>query len=112
MNSSDCTGVILIVIAVATGILNSGRCSDVALKGWLTMVLEKEIETYHSKLPELLAHQGKFVVIHEGDVIGFFDTYADAVQAGYDKCGLESFLVKQVQEVEQVQFITASPCPA
>jgi hypothetical protein len=75
------------------------------------MALEKEIETYQAKLPTLLAHQGKFVVIHGMDVLGFFDTYADAVQAGYEKCGLDSFLVKQVQEVEQVQFITASPCP-
>jgi hypothetical protein len=74
------------------------------------MVLEKEIKTYADKLPELLAHQGKFVVINDGEVAGFFDTYADAVQAGYDRFQLKPFLVKQVQEVEQAQFTSTSPC--
>ncbi len=76
------------------------------------MALEKELETYQANLQQLLAEEGKFVVIHGTVVVGFFDTYADAIQAGYEKCGLEPFLVKQVYEIEPVQFITASPCPA
>ena len=44
------------------------------------MGLEKEIKTYEEKLPELLAHEGKFVLIHGDDVIGHFDSYAEALR--------------------------------
>ena len=74
------------------------------------VVLDRELKTYADRLPDLLAHEGKFVLIQEGDVAGFFDAYADAVQAGYERYGLRPFLVKQVQAVEQVQFISAGPC--
>ncbi len=47
--------------------------------------LEKEIETYNAKLPELLSHVGKFVLIREETVEGFFDTYTDALRAGYER---------------------------
>jgi hypothetical protein len=77
-----------------------------------SMVLVRELRTYEEKLPDLLAHVGKFVLIHDDHVAGFFDTYADAVQAGYQRFELKPFLVKQVQEVEQVQFIFVDPCPA
>lgn len=75
------------------------------------MPLETELRTYASKLPELLAHEGKFVLIHDEQVAGFFDTYADAVQAGYERFELKPFLVKQVAAIEEVQFITVgAPC--
>jgi hypothetical protein len=68
-------------------------------------MLEEEKKTYEEKLPELLSHEGQFVLIQGGSVSGFFDTYADALQAGYDRFGLTSFLVKQVEAVEQVHFV-------
>lgn len=74
------------------------------------MVLNRELKTYADRFQDLLAHEGKFVLIHEGDIAGFFDTYADAVQAGYERYDLQPFLVKQVQAVEQAQFISAGPC--
>jgi len=70
------------------------------------MALEKEIETYNRELPGLLAQQGKFVVIHEDKVIGVFVSYEDALKLGYEKCGLNPFLVKKIQAVEQVQFFS------
>jgi len=76
------------------------------------MALEKELETYRTKLPELKEHEGKFVLIHEDTVEDVFGTYEDAVKAGYKQFGLEPFLVKQIHMVEQVQFITRLVDPA
>jgi hypothetical protein len=70
------------------------------------MALEKELATYQAKLPELLAHEGKFVLIHGEDVAGLWDTYEDALKAGYERFKLDAFLVKRIQGVEQVQFFT------
>lgn len=70
------------------------------------MALEKEIETYNRELPNLLEQQGKFVVIHENDVVGVFVSYEDALKLGYEKCGLKPFLVKKIQAVEQVQYFS------
>ena len=77
------------------------------------MALDTEIATYQRELPTLLAHEGKFVLIQGDTVVGVYDTYQDAIQSGYDKCGLNPFLVKRIQTVEQVQYFTRpiSPCP-
>ena len=75
------------------------------------MALEKELEIYRSKLPELKENEGKFVLIH-GEQIEVFSTYEDAVKRGYQEFGLDPFLVKQIQSIEQVQFISrfVDPC--
>lgn len=78
------------------------------------MALEKELETYRLKLPELKADEGKFVLIHDSDVVGTFTSYEDAVKEGYSKFGPNTpFLVKQIQAIEQVHFISRliAPCP-
>ena len=77
------------------------------------MPLEKELETYTKKLPELKAeHEGKFVLIHGEDVVDTFSSYDDAIKAGYQKFNLEPFLVKQIRALEQIQFISrfVDPC--
>jgi hypothetical protein len=78
------------------------------------MALEKELETYHRELPNMLTNEGKYVLIHEDDVAGFWDTYEDALQAGYERFGLKPFLVKRVQAVETVQYFTRDikTCPS
>jgi hypothetical protein len=75
------------------------------------MALEKELQTYKTKLPELKEHQGKFVLIHGDDVVDFFAAYEDALKAGYQKFKLEPFLVKQVSVVETVQHVTRPILP-
>lgn len=70
------------------------------------MALEKELETYRQKLPELAAHEGKYVLIHGDEIVDFFATYEDAIKAGYQKYRLEPFLVKQVLAVEPVFCFT------
>ncbi|MGD0624255.1 MAG: hypothetical protein ABSB32_05990 [Thermodesulfobacteriota bacterium] len=82
------------------------------------MALEKELETYKNKLPELKQDEGKFVLIHGDEVIDTFSSYEDAIKEGYKRFHLEPFLVKQIHSVEQVQFISrhidprsAKACP-
>jgi len=65
-------------------------------------MLEEERETYNRNLGDWLNHYpGKFVAVVGHDVLGFFDTIDDALQAGARQVGLGSFLVRRVQEVEE-----------
>ena len=75
------------------------------------MALEKELETYAHELPKLLASEGKYVLIRGDEVSGVFGAYEDAIRAGYEKYGLNPFLVKQIQAVEQVQYFTRPMVP-
>jgi hypothetical protein len=87
--------------------------SPVFQQGKSVMALEKELSTYRQVLPQLLAHPGKFVVIHQEEIAGVFGTYADAVRAGYERFGLDPFLVKQIEAVERVRTFTRDlkpPC--
>jgi hypothetical protein len=76
------------------------------------MALDKELETYRNKLPQLLGDEERFVVIHGDEVAGTWQTYEDALQAAYKQFGLKSFLVKRIEGVDRVQFFTrdVSPC--
>ncbi len=70
------------------------------------MSLEKEKETYLAKLSELEQDEGKYVLIHGAEVVEVFESYADALSYGYDKFGLEPFLVKLIEGTERVQLVT------
>jgi hypothetical protein len=76
------------------------------------MPLERELTTYREKLPELVQHEGKYVLIHGEEVVDTFATYEDALKQGYKQFGLEPFLVKQIQTAERVQFVTRAIEPA
>jgi hypothetical protein len=70
------------------------------------MALERELETYKANLPSLLEKQGMYVLIHEDEVVETFAAYEDAIKDGYRRFRLEPFLVKQIEAVEKVQYIT------
>jgi hypothetical protein len=76
------------------------------------MALERELETFRAKLPELKIHEGKFVLIHGEDVVEVFTSYEDAIKQGYSLFKLEPFLVKRISSIEQAQFISrfVDPC--
>jgi len=76
------------------------------------MALERELAAYKAKLAELAANEGKFALVHGDQVVDVFETYADAIKEGYSKFGLDPFLVKQIQAIERVQFVSrfADPC--
>jgi hypothetical protein len=71
-------------------------------------MLDKEREFYDRNLGDWLNHYpGKYVAVVGQDVLGFFDTIDDALQAGAREVGLNSFLVRRVQEVEENVSIPA-----
>jgi hypothetical protein len=70
------------------------------------MALEQELATYQRELQSLLPLSGKFVLIQKDKVAGVYDTYQDALKVGYDKFGLEPFLVKQIAAVERANRFT------
>jgi len=78
-------------------------------------ILQREIATYNRELPVLLGKAGKFVLIKADAIEGIFDSYEDALSIGYERFGLEPFLVKRIAPTEQVSFFTrdfAPACPA
>jgi hypothetical protein len=60
------------------------------------MALEKELESFQRELPNLLAEEGKFVVVSGDQVVGAYTSYEDALKVGYEKFGLKPFLVKKI----------------
>lgn len=76
------------------------------------MALERELSTYQERLPQLLQHEGKYVLIHADDVVDTFASYEDALRQGYRQFGLDPFLVKRIQAAERVQYITRAVAPA
>jgi hypothetical protein len=81
---------------------NAHRMTTMAKPSVVTAeYLAKEYETYKAKLPELARHEGKFVLIHGADVVGLFDSYEEALAAGYQKIGLDKpFFVRKISPVE------------
>lgn len=65
--------------------------------------LKTDLNAYESLKPAVLEHEGKYVLIHRRQNAGIWDTYEDALQAGYQQFGLKLFLVKRIQGVEGIQ---------
>ena len=71
------------------------------------MVLEEELKTYKKEKESLLSkHAGKFVLIKGQKIIGLFVSKDDALKEGYKKFNNREFLVKQIMDIEPVNFIT------
>jgi len=69
------------------------------------MTLDTELATYQRLLPQLLDDHGKHVVICRETVVGTFESYEDALAAGYARCGPDAFLVKRIEATETVYFV-------
>ena len=69
--------------------------------------LSTELDFYSVHKNEWLSLQsGRYVVIKEHDVLGFYSSFPDAFRAGALKYGLETdFLVKQIVDREPVFFV-------
>ncbi len=72
------------------------------------MALEKELDTYRARLPELLGqgHKGKFVLIHHEEVGGVWPTWEEAAHEGYQRYGVDPFLVKEVTDQERPLYFS------
>ncbi len=74
--------------------------------------LEVEQETFVRLLPSLSKEEGKFAVIYKTDLLGTFDSYNDALTIGYERAGLDHFLVKRVSVIESVSYFSRELAPA
>ncbi|OFA06214.1 hypothetical protein [Duganella sp. HH101] len=77
--------------------------------------LQKELQVFAQNLGALLADEGKFAVISGETILGTFESFEEAIKAGYGSFGLTPFLVKQILPVEEVVFINRDvlpKCPA
>jgi hypothetical protein len=70
-------------------------------------VLNRELKTYQDKFAELApANEGKFALVHGADLVEVLDSYEDALKIGYERFGLEPFLVKKISTTESVCYFT------
>ena len=75
----------------------------------------RELETYEREKSRLVAEsEGKYALIRGDVVVSVWDTYEDALKAGYGKFGLELFLVRRIQGIDQIHFFTRdfTGCPS
>ena len=67
----------------------------------MSEMLEAEVQTYERRRAEFLqGHEGKYVLIRQDTVAGFFDSERDAIVQGYKQFGYVPFLVKRVEALE------------
>jgi hypothetical protein len=73
------------------------------------VALEQELEVFANQLPQLLKDEqkrGKYALVHGDKVDSVWPTVDEALQAGYDRFGLEVFLVKEITDNEKPQFFS------
>jgi len=71
------------------------------------MSLEQELKTYEQEKQKLLLEsKGKFVLIKGNEIIGVYANQEDALTEGYKKFGNQEFLVKEITEIEPVNFFS------
>lgn len=71
------------------------------------MSLEQELKTYEKEKEKLLSEaKGKFALIKGDKIIGIYVSQEDALAEGYKRFGNEEFLVKEITEIEPVNFFT------
>jgi hypothetical protein len=70
------------------------------------MPFEKELAVYDAHLIDLLDSQGKYILIRGEEISGPFETFDEALDVGYDKYGLEPFLVKQIHKAEPIHYFS------
>ena len=71
-------------------------------------MLEKERKYFETHRAEWLKQNpGNFVLVKGEELLGVFDTQQEALIEGARRFGIDGFLVRQVEESEQVVYIPA-----
>ncbi len=71
------------------------------------VTFEQAVRTFDEHRPEWSGHLGKYVLIHGSTVVNFYSAYDDAIQAGYEKFGIEPFLVRRIVDtIAEARLIT------
>lgn len=70
-------------------------------------MFEKELTIYKQHLPKFLSSDGvgKYIVIKDTVVSPLLEDYDSALQYGYEKYGLESFLIKKIEASPAVEYL-------
>ena len=68
--------------------------------------LKHELETFEKLGQRLQNDEGRFALVSGEKLIGIFDGYQDALEAGYKECGLKPFLVKRISAIEVIANFT------
>jgi hypothetical protein len=59
--------------------------------------VDRNYKEFRKVLPDLLRRApGKYVVMHGGELVEFFDTFGDAVRHGQGKFGKDKFSVQEI----------------
>lgn len=62
--------------------------------------LKRNYDAFRAKLPELLAtRRGKFALMHDGEIVDFYDSIADAYRAGLKQWPAGAFSVQEVTDI-------------
>ena len=73
---------------------------------WGLEALDGDFATYQAHLADMTKdHEGQYVLIREGNIIGFFPDRSKAVREGYRRFGIVPFLVKEVTVIERVFYL-------
>lgn len=78
------------------------------------MALEREMETFRRELPGLLANplnHGKYALVFGDRVEGVYPSLDEALKQGYERFGLEPFMVKQILADEQPLYFSRDVVP-
>jgi hypothetical protein len=73
-----------------------------------------EMNAYMGAAPRLLreGNDGKYVLINGTQLYGIWDTFGDALQAGYDRFGLDgAFMAQKISSREYEQFLMLVDTP-
>jgi len=71
-------------------------------------MLESELKYFDINRAEWLKeHYGKFVLIKDEIFLGAFDNQKDALVEGARRFGMQSFLIKKLEETEDLIYIPA-----
>lgn len=64
--------------------------------------LAEEICTYFRELPRLLqeGQEGKFALIHGNELLSLWDTFGEALEAGYERFGMEKFMAQPIKAID------------
>lgn len=70
-------------------------------------MFERELEAYRKKFQELARdHAGRYALIYGDEVASAWDTYRDAMQAGYERYGVGTqFMVKQIDATDGMRVL-------
>jgi hypothetical protein len=68
--------------------------------------LAEEMAAFRARLPGLVPeHEGEFVLIKGGEIVGIFDRHEAALREGYRRFGIAPFLVRRVAVLEPTVYL-------